>query len=691
LQSIPSLPPQMEIVKRNPGKKDWWSGSAPSGPFIYTPYGESSDDRKQEIIWVVGEPVQVLVELANPCTFELLVESIYLSLSSESFEAFPTSVTLPPTTSQIISLSGIPISVGPLTVEGCIVRCFGIVTEHLFRDVDDLLLGASQGLILADPFRSFGFSKIRNVPNQNITVVPSLPLLIPHVVGGDVSTILYEGEIRDIQITLENAGSVPVVEANISLSGKQQENVISIGHDVLQSALPLQPGASVVIPVRLQAGQLNMETENVSNKLISGNAGRASKDGSSPTLVIHYAGTLMEVGDDVSTDPVAFPPGRRLALPLQIRVVQGLCLVQARLLSMEIPAQINRSLPMPSTTGETGVHRSMETENNADSLVKIDPYRGSWGLRLLELELRNPTEVMFEITVAIQRSNRENEHTETQNGQSAECIYPTTRIDRDYAAKVLIPLEHFKLPVLDKSFFGMEAQGKEGFVCKISSNAEKHSKAELNATIKDLTSRIQVKWQSGRNSFGEMNIKDAVQEALQTSVMDILLPDPLTFGFKVVKNNSSNGIIDAPQLLNSKPLMTEGGSSSDFHIKGQTEGSIFAHELTLLEILVRNNTRESIRMILSITCRDVAGKNCFDGSKATVLWAGILSGIDVEVPPLGEAIHPFAVCFLVPGEYTLLGAAVIHEANEILRARARTNSAEEPIFCSGPPFRVHVV
>ena len=25
-------------------------------------------------------------------------------------------------------------------------------------------------------------------------------------------------------------------------------------------------------------------------------------------------------------------------------------------------------------------------ENNADSLVKIDPYRGSWGLHLLELE-----------------------------------------------------------------------------------------------------------------------------------------------------------------------------------------------------------------------------------------------------------------------------------------------------------------
>lgn len=694
LYSIPSLPSQMEIVKRIPGKEDWWAGSTPSGPFIYTPFGkgDTSDDKKQEIIWIVGEPVQVLVELANPCTFELSVESIYLSVNSENFEAFPTSVTLLPNTSQIISLSGIPTSVGPLTVEGCIVHCFGVITEHLFRDVDDLLLGAGQGLVLVDPFRSSGLPKLRNVPNPNISVVPSLPLLIPRVVGGDGSTVLYEGEIRDIQISLANAGAVPVVEANISLSGKQQENVISVGHEMLQSALPLQPGASVVIPVRLQAGQLNLELDNVGNRNGPGNVGRIFKEGNSPSLVIHYAGTLAQVGDDIQNDSCSYPPGRRLSVPLQVRVLQGLCLVQARLLSMEIPAEISRTLPVPSAAGQYIMDSGTATENIADRLVKIDPYRGSWGLRLLELEFRNPTEVMFEITVCIQGNKREDENTETvEDGQTVDCLYPTTRIDRDYAARVLIPLEHFKLPVLDKSFFGMETKGKEGFVVKISNNAEKQTKAELNAAIKDLTSRIKVKWQSGRNSFGEMNIKDAVQEALQTSVMDVLLPDPLTFGFRLGRNHSSNVITDTSQEANLNTPIIESESYSDFLAKGQPKGSILAHELTPLEILVRNNTKEAIRMILSITCRDVAGENCFDGSKATVLWAGVLSGIEVEVPPLGEAIHPFAVCFLVPGEYTLLGAAVIHQANEILRARAKTDSAQEPIFCSGPPFRVHVV
>ena len=161
------------------------------------------------------------------------VEIIYLSINSNIFEAFPTSVTLLPNTSQIISLSGIPTSVGPLIVEGCIVHFFGVITEHLFRDVDDLLLGAGQGLVLVDPFRSSGFPKLRNVPNPNISVVPSLPLLIPNVVGGYGSTVLYEGEIWDVHIILANAGDIPVVEANVSLSGKQQENVISIGYEML--------------------------------------------------------------------------------------------------------------------------------------------------------------------------------------------------------------------------------------------------------------------------------------------------------------------------------------------------------------------------------------------------------------------------------------------------------------------------
>lgn len=283
----------MDIVKRNPGREEWWLGSAPSGPFIYTPFskGESIDSSKQELIWIVGEPVQVLVELANPCGFDLMVESIYLSVHSGNFDAFPIRVHLPPNSAKVIPLSGMPTSVGPVIIPGCIIHCFGVITEHLFRDVDNLLLGAAQGLVLSDPFRCCGSPTLRNVSVPSISVVPPLPLLVSHVVGGDGAAILYEGEIRDVCVSLANAGSVPIEQAHISISGKNQDCVVSVATEVLQSALPLKPGAEIVLPVTIKAWQLGLvDPDNAPGKNSSGNVGRLSKDGSSPMLVIHYAG-----------------------------------------------------------------------------------------------------------------------------------------------------------------------------------------------------------------------------------------------------------------------------------------------------------------------------------------------------------------------------------------------------------------
>ncbi|XP_062112732.1 trafficking protein particle complex II-specific subunit 120 homolog [Humulus lupulus] len=61
LHSFPLHQSQMDIVKRNSAKEDWWAGSAPSGPFIYTPFskGEPNNNSKQELIWVVGNLMQV--------------------------------------------------------------------------------------------------------------------------------------------------------------------------------------------------------------------------------------------------------------------------------------------------------------------------------------------------------------------------------------------------------------------------------------------------------------------------------------------------------------------------------------------------------------------------------------------------------------------------------------------------------
>ncbi|GJT77658.1 trafficking protein particle complex II-specific subunit 120 [Tanacetum coccineum] len=645
LHSFPLQSSQTDIIKRNPKREDWWAGSAPSGPFIYTPFSkrDSISNSKHDLIWVIGEPVQVIVELANPCGFNLTVNSIYLSVHTGNFDAFPINVILPANSSKLISLSGVPTKEGPIIISGCIVHCFGVFTEHSFKDVDNLLLGAAQGLVICDPFRCSMSGKMKNMTVPSILVIPRLPLLISHVVGGDNSIILYEGEIRQLWISLVNAGTVAVEQAQILISGKNHDSVVSVGCDTLKSVLPLKPGAEVIIPVTLKAWQFGSEPDSAS-KSTSLSAMRHLKDGSCPVLLIYYAGPVGNNGEPPADGGVV-PPGRRLITPLNICVLQGLSFMKARLLSMEIPAHV----------GDISENIS---DKQTDRLLKIDPFRGSWGLRFLELELNNPTDVVFEVNVSVQTYD------------STEFTYRKTRIDRDYASRVLIPLEHFKLPVLDGSVLLNNAQSNRG----------NNTKSELNASIKDLISKIKVRWESGRSSSGELYIKDATQEALQTSVMDVLLPDPLTFSFRLARTRSSE--VDKEDSKNK--LITKDGSAS-------MKGSVRANDMTPMEVLVRNNTKDSIMMCLSITCRDVAGENCIEGNNPTVLWAGTLLGVNVEIPPLEEIKHSFSFYFLIPGEYTLLAAAVIDDPNDILRARARAASPDEPIFCRGPPYHVRVL
>lgn len=272
---------------------------------------------------------------------------------------------------------------------------------------------------------------------------------------------------------------------------------------------------------------------------------------------------------------------------------------------MEIPAHVGDNPPSVDQMDGGLTEVVDDSESKTDKLVKIDPYRGSWGLRFLELELSNPTDVVFEIGVSVQLENCNDKNSAVVNGDISEYDYPKTRIDRDYTARVLIPLEHFKLPVLDGNFLIKDYSTNAPASSKSSSFSEKNMKAELNASIKNLISRIKVRWQSGRNSSGELNIKDTIQAALQTSVMDVLLPDPLTFGFRIAK--SITEVVTGSDVQNNSSAV---------------KGSVVANDMTPMEVLVRNNTMDTIKLSLSITCRDVAGENCVEGNKATVLWAG---------------------------------------------------------------------
>ncbi|AQK44608.1 Trafficking protein particle complex II-specific subunit 120-like protein, partial [Zea mays] len=438
---------------------------------------------------------------------------------------------------------------------------------QVLQDLSFTLLSAKQELLGLPSKRCCGSSKFKCVNFPSISVVPPLPLLVANVVGGDGSILLYEGEIRDVLITLTNARTVPVEEAHVALSGKNQDSVISIAHSTWKSALPIKPGGEVTFAVTLRAWHLSSADLETDGSRSPANPRRIAREGINPFLDIHYAGPAanLENGD------ISLPPGRRLVVPLNICVVQGMRLVRARLLSMEIPAQFTETHIKPVSGKDV-------------NLLKVDPYKGSWGFRLLELELFNPTDVVFYVDVAVHLDDVDVGEEVISEGDAA-CH--KTRIDRDYSARVLVPLENFKLPVFDASFFVKESSSDEPLGSRAATIAERNAKAELNVSIDNLISKIKVKWHSGRNSSGELNIKDAILAAIQASIIDILLPDPLTFSFKLAKNGTVNNV----------------DSSKDSDDVLRCKDPISAHEMIHMEVQVCNNTKEIIRMNLNISCK----------------------------------------------------------------------------------------
>ncbi|EFJ36558.1 hypothetical protein SELMODRAFT_165701 [Selaginella moellendorffii] len=519
------------IIRKVAGKKEWWiESTASTGPFIYTPMsataskanntasGNSSGSSKDTITWVVDEMVEVLVAVANPSTFQVTAESIALSVDGAAFEASPVSLTLPPNTSQILTLSGVPRETGSVTVRGCFVNFTGVVTEHLFEEVEEMVALAAKGSTLVDPFRG-EHHRDKFTPAGSIPVAPPLPLLSAHIVGGDGDIVMHEGESREVEIALANAGSVAVLEASLSVSTKQKEHSIRINHEALEAALPLAPGARVLVPVEIRAG---LETNPENNR------------GVHPLVLVHYAGKFCSLLQELSDHST--PLGRQLALPLQLHVKKGLSLVQARLLSMEVPALVN------------------STEERSPPL-RIDPYRGCWSLQFLELELWNPAEVPFEIQVSV--------GDEKEDGGYKS----SSRIDCKCSSRVLIPFD--KLGITG------------------SSERDEIKPGEVSTSI----NQVKFRWQWGRNSVGELQVADAIRAAVQESMSQILASNPLTFNFRLA-SEQNNG-----------------------------QRSVKACDLTPVEMIVTNNTKDEISMELSVTCLDVTSSSCLN----SVMWSGKLA------------------------------------------------------------------
>ncbi|CAI7891452.1 unnamed protein product [Closterium sp. NIES-53] len=519
---------QTQVVKRTRGKRDWWVGAGGGGPFIYTPFTTRAANVKPDMVWIVGEVAQVIIELSNPCACAVDIESIYLNVDGD-FQPFPASLSLRPNTySHLLTLSGLPRSPGVITVLGCFLQSFGVLTDHRFADTTITTVAAAAGsagsgaglpLIpgvgLVDPFSPAaaasvaansaaaaatatplsaptisatsslsaaaagvdtavksgasagrGFLASSPIPSTSvlpvldISVLPELPLLVATAEDGDgAAAVLFDGEVREISVKLVNSSRVPVVDAFVSVAGRQKRHLIVLGQEKLAAALPLLPGAAVTLPVKIVAQFQPESSEDDEDDVGGGEGGggaeqsTSSKEEDTVNLVVHYAGPDKDPESDPGTPASPTPaskaataskekekerkddavPGRRLSFPINLCVRRGLSLVRARLLVTGGVTPAVQSDGGVATTGAAGGGAAAGAANLAASgrgggaeagltwgsqakgagaggggagvrkgVGEMEvPVRQAKGLRLLDLEVWNGTDSAFDVSVLV--------------------------------------------------------------------------------------------------------------------------------------------------------------------------------------------------------------------------------------------------------------------------------------------------
>ncbi|CAI5515424.1 unnamed protein product [Closterium sp. Naga37s-1] len=524
-----TAPQQTQVVKRTRGKRDWWVGAGGGGPFIYTPFTTRAANVKPDMVWIVGEVAQVIIELSNPCACAVDIESIYLNVDGD-FQPFPASLSLRPNTySHLLTLSGLPRSPGVITVLGCFLQSFGVLTDHRFADTTITTVAAAAGSVgsgaglplipgvgLVDPFSPAaaasvaansaaaaatatplsaptisatsslsaaaasvdtavksgasagrGFLASSPIPSTSvlpvldISVLPELPLLVATAEDGDgAAAVLFDGEVREISVKLVNSSRVPVVDAFVSVAGRQKRHLIVLGQEKLAAALPLLPGAAVTLPVKIVAQFQPESSEDDEDDVGGGEGGggaeqsTSSKEEDTVNLVVHYAGPDKDPESDPATPAAPTPasksgatskekekekgkddavPGRRLSFPINLCVRRGLSLVRARLLVTGGVTPAVQSDGGVATTSAAGGGAAGGAANLAASgrgggagagltwgsqakgvgatgggagvrkaVGEMEvPVRQAKGLRLLDLEVWNGTDSAFDVSVLV--------------------------------------------------------------------------------------------------------------------------------------------------------------------------------------------------------------------------------------------------------------------------------------------------
>ncbi|XP_067835851.1 trafficking protein particle complex subunit 9 [Heptranchias perlo] len=247
-----NLPPNLRPLKiKNTLNQNMSSKS----PFIYSPIiahhrGEERS-KKIDFQWVQGDVCEVQLMVYNPMPFELRVENMGLLVMGVEFESLPAALSLPAESGLYpVTLVGVPRTSGQINVNGYRTSVFGVSSDCLLENLPGVKTnGCTVEVVPALPRLQITTS----LPRSAYTLLPSSG----DEVSSRVSVQLFNGELQQLTIKLENIGTEPLETLEISaktINNKEKlyGDFLSWNLEELLSQFPLESGKVAVFTVNIQ-------------------------------------------------------------------------------------------------------------------------------------------------------------------------------------------------------------------------------------------------------------------------------------------------------------------------------------------------------------------------------------------------------------------------------------------------------
>ncbi|KAI8972379.1 TRAPP II complex [Pilobolus umbonatus] len=197
--------------------------AASGDPFIYNPFAKKKDEKPQMNL-IQDETCEFKVHFTNPFGFDLELTNIVLSTTGIRFSTIPNAAVIPANDSITIRLMGIPLETGSLVIKGCVIKITGFAEQEFL--IEKMAKGKPTELksVESKRYKYSGLQSLYKPSEQEmqeqlqveyaqevLNVIEDQPLLkikSTSLLHGAI--MLFEGEMKNVSIEVENIGNIPV-------------------------------------------------------------------------------------------------------------------------------------------------------------------------------------------------------------------------------------------------------------------------------------------------------------------------------------------------------------------------------------------------------------------------------------------------------------------------------------------------